>query len=438
MYRIYEDRAMSQSETPRSSRISGFFKLPPAERLQAAIEQSGLGEEETTQIEKGLSLDQADKMVENVVGMIQVPLGIATNFVIDGKEVLIPMATEEPSVIAAASNGARMARAAGGFTTSSTGPVMRALIQCVGVDDPFGAKMAILERSEELKDAANAKDPMLVKYGGGVKDIEAYVVDTRLGSQVVTQLIVDCRDAMGANAVNTMAEALAPMIEEITGGKVYLRIISNLADKRLARSRAIFKADEIGGPEVVEGIIQAAALADVDPYRGSTHNKGIMNGVTAVVLATGNDTRAVEAGAHCYASIDGYYRSLTTYERNPDGDLVATIEMPVAVGLVGGATRVHPVAKACVKILGVKSADELSRIIATVGLCQNFAALRALASEGIQRGHMSLHARNVAVQAGATCDMIDIVAAKMAAEHRVSADRASELIEELRRGKDTI
>ena len=414
-----------------TSRISGFYKLPPGERLKAAANESGLGAEEVSQVEKGLEIEQADKMVENVIGIIQVPLGIATNFIIDGREVLIPMATEEPSVIAAASNGARMAREAGGFLTSSTGPVMRAQIQVTGVVDPFSARQNILLHKDELCRMANEKDPMLVKYGGGVKDIEVYVIDSRVGPMVVVHLIVDCRDAMGANAVNTMAEALAPRVEEITGGRVYLRIISNLADKRLARARAVFKAEEIGGHEVVDGIIQAAALAEVDPYRAATHNKGIMNGVTAVVLATGNDTRAVEAGAHSFASISGRYQSLTHYEKNKDGDLVGTIELPVAVGLVGGATRVHPVAKSTVKILGVKSADDLSRIIAAVGLCQNFAALRALASEGIQRGHMSLHAKNVAVQAGAKCDLIEVVAARMAAERRINVDRAAELIAEL-------
>jgi len=414
-----------------TSRISGFYKLPPDERLRAAAEQAGITPEEVSAVETGLELAQADKMVENVIGMFQVPLGIATNFVIDGREVLIPMATEEPSVIAAASNGARMAREAGGFSTSCTGPVMRAIIQATGIADPFGAKQAILLHKDELTEMANGKDPMLIKYGGGVKDIEVHVIESRLGPMVVTHLIVDCRDAMGANAVNTMAEALAPQIERITGGRVYLRIISNLADKRLARARAVFRAEDIGGPEVVEGIIQAAALAEVDPYRAATHNKGIMNGVTAVVLATGNDTRAVEAGAHAYASIKGRYQSLTRYERNKDGDLVATIELPVAVGLVGGATRVHPVAKSAVKILGVKTADDLSRIIAAVGLCQNFAALRALASEGIQRGHMSLHAKNVAVQAGAKCDLIEIIASRMAAERRINVDRAAELMKEL-------
>ena len=394
-------------------------------------EQATIGSEDISQVERGLLLDQAEKMVENVIGMFQVPLGVATNFLIDGQEVLIPMATEEPSVIAAASNGARMARGGGGFFTSSTGPVMRAQIQATGIDDPFAARQAILLHKDDLMAMANELDPMLVKYGGGVKDIEVYVIDSRLGPMVVTHLIVDCRDAMGANAVNTMAEALAPRIEQITGGRVYLRIISNLADLRLARARAVFRAEDIGGPEVVDGIILAAELAAIDPYRAATHNKGIMNGVTAVVLATGNDTRAVEAGAHSYASRTGRYMSLTRYERNRDGDLVGTIELPVAVGLVGGATRVHPVAKTTVKILGVKSADHLSRIIAAVGLCQNFAALRALASEGIQRGHMSLHARNVAVQAGAKCDLIELVAARMAAERRINVDRAAQLIREL-------
>ncbi len=413
-----------------TSRISGFYRLPPADRLKAVAEQSGIGQDDIAQIQAGLQVDQADKMVENVVGMFQIPLGIATNFVIDGREVLIPMATEEPSVIAAASNGAKMAREGGGFKTSSTGPVMRAQIQSTGIADPFGARAEILLHKDELMKAANDRDPMLVKFGGGVKDIEAYVIDSRVGPMVVTHLIVDCRDAMGANAVNTMAEALAPRIEQITGGRVYLRIISNLADKRLARAKAVFKADEIGGAEVVDGIIQAAALAEVDPYRAATHNKGIMNGITAVVLATGNDTRAVESGAHAYAATQGRYSSLTRYEKNKDGDLVGTIELPAAIGLIGGATRVHPVAKSAIKILGVKSADELSRIIASVGLSQNFAALRALASEGIQRGHMSLHAKNVAVQAGARCDLVEVIAARMAAERRISVDRATELMKE--------
>jgi hydroxymethylglutaryl-CoA reductase len=396
-------------------------------------ENSGLSEAEVEAIGSlGLSLDQADKMVENVVGLFQIPLGIATNFLIDGREVLVPMATEEPSVIAAASNGARMALAGGGFVTSSTEPVMRALIQVTGVDDPWGTRLAILARSGEIAARANEKDPMLVSHGGGVVGVEAEVVETRKGPMVVVHLLVDCRDAMGANAVNTMAEALAPFIEEITGGRVYLRIISNLADLRLARARAVFKAEEIGGAEVVDGIVLASALAESDPYRAATHNKGIMNGVTAVTMATGNDTRAIEAGAHSYAARGGRYRSLSVYEKNRDGDLVGSIELPVAVGTVGGATRVHPVARAAVRVLGLRSADDLGRILASVGLAQNFAALRALATEGIQRGHMSLHARNVAVQAGAKGDEIEAVAGKMAAEKRINVDRAKELLSGMR------
>lgn len=396
-------------------------------------ENAGLSEDDVEAIGRsGLTLDQADKMVENVVGLFAVPLGIATNFLIDDREVLIPMATEEPSVIAAASNGARMALAGGGFVTSSTKPVMRALIQVTGVEDPYGARQAVLARAEEIAAKANEKDPMLVSHGGGVVGIEAEVVTTRKGPMVVVHLLVDCRDAMGANAVNTMAEALAPFIEEITGGSVYLRIISNLADLRLARARAVFLAKEIGGPEVVDAVVLASALAEVDPYRAATHNKGIMNGVTAVTMATGNDTRAVEAGAHSYAARGGAYRSLSVYEKNRDGNLVGSIELPAAVGTVGGATRVHPVARANLKVLGISSADELGRVLASVGLAQNFAALRALATEGIQRGHMSLHARNVAVQAGALGDEIELVASKMAAEKRINVDRARELLRDMK------
>jgi hydroxymethylglutaryl-CoA reductase len=417
----------------KTSRIAGLYRQPPVKRLEAVAEIGGLSSEESARIsKKGLSLDQADKMVENVIGLFQVPLGVATNFAVDGKDVLIPMATEEPSVIAAASNGARMARGGGGFITTSTEPVMRALIQVTGIEDPQGARHTILSHADDIIKLANDQDPMLVSFGGGMVGLEVNLVETRQGVMVVAHLLVDCRDAMGANAVNTMAEAVAPFIENITGGRVYLRIISNLADRRLARAKAVFKTEDIGGPEVVEGILLAAALAEADPYRAATHNKGIMNGITAVVLATGNDTRAVEAGAHAYAAKGGNYGSLSHYERNKDGDLVGTIEIPVAVGLVGGATKVHPVAKAAVKLLGVKSADELGRIMAAVGLSQNFAALRALATEGIQRGHMSLHAKNLASQAGAEGDQVDLIAAKMQAEGKVTMSRAAELLSEMK------
>ncbi len=417
----------------QSSRIPGFYRLSPEERLEKVRELANLSVEEAEAIARhgSLSIAQADRMIENVIGTFELPLGIATNFLIDGRDYLIPMAIEEPSVVAAASNAAKMARAGGGFVTDATPPVMIAQVQLCDVDDPYSARMEILRIREEIIRKANEQDPVLVKLGGGCRDVEVRVVDSRRGPMVVTHLLVDCRDAMGANAVNTMAEAVAPLIERAAGGRVYLRIISNLAVFRLARAKAVFKADAIGGEEVVEGVLNAYAFAEADPFRCATHNKGIMNGVTAVVLATGNDTRAVEAGAHAYAALHGY-KPLTTYERNSEGDLVGTIELPVAVGIVGGATASHPVARACLKILGVRSARELARVIAAVGLAQNFAALRALATEGIQRGHMELHARNIAAMAGAKGDEVDAVAEVLVRERRIRVDFAEEVLRRLR------
>ncbi len=414
------------------SRIPGFYKLSPQERLAKVRSFASLSEEEAQAIGGcGLGIEQADRMIENVIGTFELPLGIATNFLIDGKDYLIPMAVEEPSVVAAASNAAKMARAGGGFVTDATEPLMIAQVQVCGVDDPHAARIEILRRKEEIIELANRQDPVLVKLGGGCRDIEVRVLETKRGPMVVTHLLVDCRDAMGANAVNTMAEAVAPLIESAAGGRVYLRIISNLATLRLARAKAVFKADAIGGEEVVEGVLNAYAFAEADPFRCATHNKGIMNGITAVVLATGNDTRAVEAGAHAYAALRGY-KPLTTYERNSEGDLVGTIELPLAVGIVGGATASHPVARACLKILGVKSAQELARVIAAVGLAQNFAALRALATEGIQRGHMELHARNIASMAGARGEEVDAVAEVLVRERRIRVDFAQEVLKKLR------
>ena len=417
----------------KTSKISGFYKLSPADRLKAVSDFAGLTEEEASNISTtgALDIDAADMMVENVIGVMEVPMGVAVNFLINSKDYLIPMAIEEPSVIAAASNSAKMTREAGGFTTSSTGPVMIGQIQAVGIEDPHGARITILENKDEIIKQANEVDPILVKFGGGAKDVEVRVVESPGGPMVVTHLIVDCRDAMGANAVNTMAEAVAPYIEKITGGRVYLRIISNFADKRLMRAKAVYNKDAIGGSSVVDGIIAAYNFAASDPYRASTHNKGIMNGVSAAVLATGNDTRAIEAGAHSYASRSGKCSPLTRYERNKDGDLVATIEMPMAVGLVGGATKTNPIARAAVKILGVETATEMGEVFASLGLAQNFAAMRALATEGIQRGHMNLHSRNVAIQAGATGELVDKIAKIMVEEKKVRADRATELLEEL-------
>ncbi len=417
----------------KTSKISGFYKLSPEERLKAVSEFSGLTDEEASCISAtgALSLDAADRMVENVIGVMEVPMGVAVNFLINGTDYLIPMAIEEPSVIAAASNAAKMAREGGGFTTSSTSPVMIGQIQAVGIADPNGARLRILERKDEIIRRANEVDPLLVKYGGGAKDVEVRVIETQSGKMVITHLLVDCRDAMGANAVNTMAETVAPYIEELTGGHVYLRIISNFADKRIMRAKAVFTKEAIGGEEAVDGVLAAYHFAAGDPYRAATHNKGIMNGITAAVLATGNDTRAIEAGAHVYASRSGVYMPLTAYEKNSNSDLVATIEIPLAVGLVGGATKTNPIARAAVKILGVKTATEMGEVFAALGLAQNFAALRALATEGIQRGHMGLHSRNIAIQAGATGELIDKIAEVMVRERKVRVDRARELLDAL-------
>ncbi len=416
----------------KSSRISGFYKLPVEERVKKVQEFADLSDEEADFLLNGhLPIDLADRMIENVIGMTELPMGIATNFLINGRDYLIPMAIEEPSVVAAASHAAKLARPGGGFFTSSTEPIMISQIQVVGLDNPHFAKMQVLEQKEELIRIANEQDPVLIKVGGGCRDITARVLDSKMGPMLIIHLHVDVRDAMGANAVNTMAEALAPYIEDITGGKVYLRILSNLAIYRLARARAVWKKDVIG-EDTVEGILYAYEFARVDPFRAATHNKGIMNGIDAVLIATSNDWRAVEAGAHAYAAMNGY-TSMTHYEKDAAGNLVGSIEIPIAVGIIGGATSTHPKAKIARKILGVKTAREFSEILAAVGLAQNFAALRALATEGIQRGHMSLHARNIAVMAGARGEEIDIVAERLVEERKVRVDRAREILEELRK-----
>ena len=407
-----------------------------AERLDLVKKLTGLTDEEAKVISStgGLPADVADRMIENVIGGITVPMGVAVNYRINGKDYLVPMALEEPSVLAAASNAAKIARVKGGFSVTNTGPVMIGQIQVVNVEDPNGARMRVLGRKEEILKRANEQDPMLVSLGGGAKDLNVKVVSSIKGPMVIAELIVNTGDAMGANAVNTMAEAVAPMVEEATGGRVFLRIISNLADRRLVRATAVFEKEAVGGEEAVDGIVYAYAFADADPYRCATHNKGIMNGVIAVAIACGQDIRALEAGAHSYASRSGRYKPLTTWEKNSNGDLVGTLEMPMAVGLVGGASKTHPAAKAAIKILGVKTAIELAEVMAAVGLAQNFAALRALATEGIQRGHMKLHSRNVAISAGATGKYIDLVAQKMVQEKKVRFDRAKEILAELQKG----
>ncbi|MET8051741.1 hydroxymethylglutaryl-CoA reductase, degradative [Streptosporangium sp. NPDC005286] len=419
------------------SRLAGLRDLSPGERRALAEKSAGLdpGALDVLDPAAGLTLDQADHMIENVVGVLGVPVGVATNFRVNGSDVLVPMATEEPSVVAAASNAARIARVHGGFATTCSAPIMQAQVQVLGAADPHAARLRLLEARGELAELANAQDPRLVEFGGGVRDITVRLVPSGEDVYVVLHLVVDVRDAMGANAVNTMAEAVATRVGEIAGGRTLLRILTNKADLRLARARAVFDAEALGGSQVVRDIVHAAALAEADPYRAATHNKGIMNGVTAVVLATGNDTRAVEAGAHSHAvAPDGRYTSLSHFERDAEGNLSGSLELPMPVGLVGGATKVHPVARAAVRLLGVRTASELAGIVAAVGLAQNLAALRALATEGIQRGHMSLHARNVAVTAGASPEEIPTVVAHMLAAKAVRADRAEQILAELRAG----
>lgn len=400
-------------------------------------EFAGLTDEEAAMLQNcgSLSLDLADCMIENVVGVFPLPLGVAVNFLVNGNDYLIPMAIEEPSVVAAASYAAKMVRDGGGFHTSSTPPIMIGQVQVVGVRDPYAGRMRLLQAKAEILKKANEQDPVLVSAGGGAKDLEARVIDTAKGQMLIAELLVDCRDAMGSNAVDTMAEAVAPMVERAAGGRVCLRIISNLAVKRLVRAWCTVPREAVGGEEVVDGIVNASAFAAADPYRAATHNKGILNGVIGVVLATCNDHRGIEAGAHAYAARNGRYTSLSAWEKNQEGDLVGSIELPMAVGLIGGAVRTHPTAKITVKILGVKTANELGEVLAAVGLAQNLGALRALASEGIQRGHMSLHARNIAVAAGATGELIDAVAEKMVQERKIRMDRAKELIEKHETGK---
>ena len=413
--------------------------MPITERLRIVRDFGGLTQEEANAL-TGADFDASipDRMVENAVGVFPLPLGIATNFTINGHDYLVPMAIEEPSVVAAASNAAKMARDRGGFRASSTDPIMIGQVQVTGVEDPEAAKKKLLEKKHDIIRLANAQDPMLVKLGGGARDVEVRIIQTLEGPNVVVHLLVDVRDAMGANAVNTMAEATAHLIEEISGGKVYLRILSNLAVYRLARAQAVWSKDAIGGPDVVEGVLEAYMFAEADPFRCATHNKGVMNGIDAVVLATGNDTRAIEAGAHSYAARTGAYKPLTRFERTPEGDLLGSIEVPMAVGLVGGATKVHPTAKACVRLLGVKNAQELGEIVASVGLAQNFAALRALATVGIQKGHMTLHAKNIVMSVGCPPELVDEVVKILVAEKKIRMDRAQEVIAELKRKRGLI
>ena len=420
------------AEDKKSSQISGFYKKSIEDRVEFIKNFSELTDEETKLFSSILDLEIADRMVENVLGTFDLPLGVALNFKINGKDYIIPMATEESSVIAASSNAAKMARIHGGFTTECTDPLMIGQMQLLHMEDIAGAAQNIMDHKRELLQLANDQDKVLVSFGGGAKDIEVRILDSPLGKMIVTHLIVDVRDAMGANAVNTMCEALAPMLEELTAGKIRLKILSNLADKRIVKAKAIFDKEKMGGDSVVDDFLESYTLAVVDPYRAATHNKGIMNGIDSLIISTGNDFRAIEAGAHAYASRNGQYTSLSSYSKDKDGNLVGELELPMAIGIVGGAGNIHPKARLCKKILGIKTAKELGEVVASLGLAQNFAAVFALSTVGIQKGHMSLHAKNIAVMAGATKDEIDKVADQMIKEGKIKLDRAKEILEELK------
>lgn len=419
-----------------TSRLPGFYNLPLEERQSKVRQISQLTEKDLAELVgvNGLTPQLADHMIENVIGVFSLPIGIALNFVVNSREVLIPMAIEEPSVVAGASFMARLVRTGGGFLASSDPPEMIGQIQILEVPDLEHARDALLQHKESLLMKIAGIDPLLQKLGGGPRDLEVRLIkDSPVGSFLVLHLIYDVRDAMGANAVNTACEKLAPMVESITGGRAHLRILSNLADRRLARASCVIPLPELAfgefsATEVRDGIIAAWAFAAADPYRAATHNKGIMNGVDAVVIATGNDWRAIEAGAHAFAARSGRYTSLSEWKKDAAGNLVGSLEMPLAVGIVGGATRVHPGAQAAIKLMGVSTAAELAEIIVSVGLAQNLAALRALATEGIQRGHMALHARQVAIAAGAEGERIERLARQLEAENAVRIDRALEIL----------
>ena len=402
-----------------NSRLKGFYKLSVPERRAKLAELAGLTDEQVKAwADAELDEGTADRMIENVIGRYSLPIGVATNFIIDGDHYLIPFVVEEASVVAAASNMAKRCQATGGFVSNNTEPVMIGQIQVVGCDDPEASKAAILAAKDELIQACNDVDPILVKFGGGCRDVEARIIDTDSGPMIIVHILVDCRDAMGANAVNTMAETIAPRVESLSSGTVILRIISNLAVHRLARGSATFTPEEMSdagndpvrGAEVINGVLQAYHFAAADPFRATTHNKGIMNAISPVAIACGQDWRAVESGAHSYAAHERRYGSMTHWEKDADGNLVGSIEIPMAVGLVGGAIRIHPGAQANVALLGIKSADDLAKVMAAAGLAQNLGALRALATVGIQAGHMKLHLRNMIATAGAEPEEIEPVA----------------------------
>lgn len=441
------------AETRPSSRLSGFYQKSVAERVALLSDWAGLDAGESAALDQALSLAQADKLIENVVGRYSLPLGIGTNFLINGKDYLIPLVVEEPSIVAALSYAARLARSGGGFVTGSTEPVMIGQVQLLDVADPERAEEAILAAQDELLAAANTS-PTIARLGGGPQEIRVrHLPDTPTGPMLIVHLLFDCRDAMGANAINTAVETIAPRLEELSGGRALLRILSNLSDERRAWAEVAIPAEafataDFRREEVIQAIAEANALAVADPYRAATHNKGIFNGIDPLLIATGNDWRAVEAGGHAYAARDGQYRALTEWKEIRDwrleiGEratqslapnlksplLFGRLELPLSVGTVGGATRSHPTAQVALKILGVSGARELSEVAAAVGLAQNLAALRALVTDGIQRGHMRLHARQVAVAAGTPTERVDEIARQLIELGEIRLERARQLLE---------
>jgi len=429
---------MKMNDKPSGSRLPGFYNLSFDKRWELLRKANLISQDDIGRITgaDSLTVDQADHMIENVIGTFPLPLGIALNFVVNGRELLVPMVVEEPSVIAGASFMAKLARASGGFKAETSEPEMIGQIQVLDIPDLNLAQEKLLAEKQNLISIAAGIDPVLEKIGGGPRDIEVRKIESSpIGSFLVVHLIYDVRDAMGANAVNTAVEKISPYIETISGGRAHLRILSNLADRRIAKAYCTIRLEDLAfsdykAEQVRDGIIESWAFAASDPYRAATHNKGIMNGVDAVVIATGNDWRAVEAGAHAFAARGGIYTSLSTWGKDDSGNLIGSLEMPLAVGIVGGATRVHPGARASIKLMGITSARELAEVIVSVGLAQNLAALRALATEGIQRGHMGLHARQVAISAGAEGSFIERLAEKMVLEGTIRIDRAQELLEE--------
>ena len=415
------------------SSISKFFEKSRKDRLDIIANFANLTDDEISILKNdngGISFDKADKMVENAIGTFSLPLGIATNFKINGKDYVVPMVIEEPSVIAAASKGAKIARIKGGFEVSADESFSIGQIQILEVDNSYAISQ-IKNSSNEILQLANSKSNTLSKMGKGAKEVFCKEIDTPSGKMLIVELLIDVGDAMGANITNTMCESVSPLIEKITGGRALLRILSNYSTRRLAKAKAVFEKELVGGENVVDNIVSAFEFADNDVYRAVTHNKGVMNGTIAVANAVGQDSRAIEAAANAYAAKSGKYRSLSKWSKDDDGNLVGILEIPLSVGIVGGIVNVHPVAKICTKILGVSSAQELACVMVATGLAQNYSAMRALATEGIQKGHMRLHARNLAAAAGATPEQIDEIVQKMIEAKTISLDSAKELLEQV-------